>query len=383
MALPTGGDLLGVRNASPDSVRSMAFPSALRVVEHQATEPGRSGHGEVVVLVHGSARRGSSFHPSRPTPPRGCASSPTTAGVTRVHAMRQHPAASGVHIADLLEVAAAAGEGGDRVTAVGHSYGGDVVIGRRSPSWRFASIGAFEPPMPWLGFRRNVTGAGSPAKGPAAPGRGWSPLTEDPAIEAERFFARMVGESSWERLSESGRASRRADGPALVDDLMALRTAAPFDVRTLSVPPSSAGADRRAGLTTETRWPGWSYICHPRVFPTAFIEIVEMVLLKTSPKPLALGSSTIRRVRSLQTSIMTGFQDVVVVRASGPLLFLNQGRGTFRQKPGAFQFANVPQGTFTGAAVADYDRDGWLDILFLSLHLLSGHRSIQISCPLS
>ena len=59
-----------------------------------------------------------------------------------------------------------------------------------------------------------------------------------------------------------------------------------------------------------------------------------------------------------------GRQDVVVVRASGPLLFLNQGGGKFRQKPDAFQFANPPQGTFTGAAVADYDRDGWLDIYF-------------------
>jgi tetratricopeptide (TPR) repeat protein/peroxiredoxin len=59
-----------------------------------------------------------------------------------------------------------------------------------------------------------------------------------------------------------------------------------------------------------------------------------------------------------------GLQDVIVVRASGPLLFLNQGNGKFRHKPGAFQFANPPQGTFTGAAVADYDRDGWLDIYF-------------------
>ncbi|MFZ0814667.1 MAG: FG-GAP-like repeat-containing protein [Candidatus Sulfotelmatobacter sp.] len=59
-----------------------------------------------------------------------------------------------------------------------------------------------------------------------------------------------------------------------------------------------------------------------------------------------------------------GRQDVIVVRASGPLLFLNQGGGEFRQKPDAFQFANPPQGTFTGAAVADYDRDGWLDIYF-------------------
>jgi hypothetical protein len=59
-----------------------------------------------------------------------------------------------------------------------------------------------------------------------------------------------------------------------------------------------------------------------------------------------------------------GRQDLVVVRANGPLLFLNQGAGKFRLKPDAFQFANAPQGTFTGAAATDYDRDGWLDIYF-------------------
>jgi tetratricopeptide (TPR) repeat protein len=59
-----------------------------------------------------------------------------------------------------------------------------------------------------------------------------------------------------------------------------------------------------------------------------------------------------------------GRQDVIVVRNSGPLLYLNEGGGKFRARPDAFRFTNPPQGTFTGAAVADYDRDGWLDIYF-------------------
>jgi tetratricopeptide (TPR) repeat protein len=59
-----------------------------------------------------------------------------------------------------------------------------------------------------------------------------------------------------------------------------------------------------------------------------------------------------------------GRQDLLVVCGSGPLLFLNQGDGTFLIKRDAFQFKSPPQGTFTHASVADYDGDGRLDVYF-------------------
>jgi tetratricopeptide (TPR) repeat protein len=59
-----------------------------------------------------------------------------------------------------------------------------------------------------------------------------------------------------------------------------------------------------------------------------------------------------------------GLQDLLVVCGSGPLLFLNQGNGKFSVKRDAFRFLNAPAGTFTHAAVADYDRDGRLDVYF-------------------
>ena len=60
-----------------------------------------------------------------------------------------------------------------------------------------------------------------------------------------------------------------------------------------------------------------------------------------------------------------GLQDLLVVCATGPLLFAERGRrASFSLKRDAFQFARPPQGAFTHAAAADYDRDGRLDLYF-------------------
>ncbi|HEY7055231.1 MAG TPA: CRTAC1 family protein, partial [Vicinamibacterales bacterium] len=57
-----------------------------------------------------------------------------------------------------------------------------------------------------------------------------------------------------------------------------------------------------------------------------------------------------------------GDEDLVLATATQPLLFLNDGKGHFTQVPDAFRFAKPPQGVLTSISMADYDRDGSLDL---------------------
>ena len=57
-----------------------------------------------------------------------------------------------------------------------------------------------------------------------------------------------------------------------------------------------------------------------------------------------------------------GDQDLVLSTGTRPLLFINDGKGRFSQVPDAFRFARPLQGVLTSIAMADYDRDGFLDL---------------------
>ena len=57
-----------------------------------------------------------------------------------------------------------------------------------------------------------------------------------------------------------------------------------------------------------------------------------------------------------------GDQDLILLTRSGPLLFLNDGKGHFTNDPDAFHFKKRLQGSLTSAAMADHDRDGFLDL---------------------
>ena len=57
-----------------------------------------------------------------------------------------------------------------------------------------------------------------------------------------------------------------------------------------------------------------------------------------------------------------GDQDLIVGLSTGPVLFLNDGTGRFTESPRAFRFQDRLRGSPMSMAMADYDRDGFLDL---------------------
>jgi pimeloyl-ACP methyl ester carboxylesterase len=267
----------------------MTFPAGLHVIERPAAAPAAAPAASpgtaTVVLIHGSLDRAESFR-------RVMRRLPDLNVVAYDRRGYQGSRAGGVvdldgHVADLLAVTTELrSRGSTLLSAVGHSLGGDVVVAAAlADPGAFESIGAFEPPMPWLGFRRPQPGADRTG--------GWTPLAEDPGDEAEQFFSRMVSPSAWQRLTDEGRASRRADGPALVADMTFMRGTQPFDVMALTVPAvfGMGGEGSRAHHRTTVAWLGshvpgaetyevagaqhGAHLSHPDHFATFIRRVVE------------------------------------------------------------------------------------------------------------
>ena len=288
-ANPTGGGRVSwagqVASALP-----MSYPAALHVTAgggRRGRAPGRTG---TVVFVHGSLDRGESFRLAMRRLPefdsvaydrRGYQGS-RGGGVVDL----------GGHIEDLLadECRQGALRGGGPVVAIGHSLGGNVVVGAAlATPGAFDSIGAFEPPMPWLGFRRDGAGDGR-AGGAGAAGRPWR------TIRPKRRSGSSCGWwvlGAWARLTEEGRAQRRADGPALVADLRSMRVEGPpFDVTALGVPSvfgrggparrrttatPSSGSVRTSPVRSSTRSQGAQHGAHLS-HPDHFASMARLVV---------------------------------------------------------------------------------------------------------
>ena len=103
------------------------------------------------------------------------------------------------------------------------------------------------------------------------------------------------------------------------------------------------------------------YVCQPGGLPNRLYKLQDSRMVDITGKAGVglLDDTSCALFLDLRNS---GHQDLVVLRAAGPLLFLNRGDGTFALRPDAFQFQNRPEGSFTGMAAADYDRDGRVDL---------------------
>lgn len=169
-----------------------------------------AGH-PVVVLVHGAMDRAASFGRTMRRlgdldvcayDRRGYADS-LGAGVATT--MAEH----GRDLALVLDHL-----GAEAAVVVGHSLGGTVAAELASSGdGRVRSIATFESPFPILDDSFDHVGGGAVELAER----------EGPAAGAEHFYRLMVGESTWSRLRERDRATRRAEGPALVAELVDLR----------------------------------------------------------------------------------------------------------------------------------------------------------------
>jgi pimeloyl-ACP methyl ester carboxylesterase len=131
------------------------------------------------------------------------------------------PFTMGGQVADLVHVLA-----GRRAVVVGHSYGGNVALAAAElhPDL-VAGVVIYETPLSWEAWWPGTTAGASAIK-----------AAGQPEEAAEAFMRRLIGAERWEALPERTRATRRAEGPALVDELADLREHRPWHADRIHVP---------------------------------------------------------------------------------------------------------------------------------------------------
>jgi pimeloyl-ACP methyl ester carboxylesterase len=191
--------------------------SGLHIVDHRASDA--SVDSLVVILVHGSLDRGTSFARVVRRLPDLHVITYDRRGYHRSRGALPLATSLEDHVADLVTIVS-----GRPAVLVGHSYGGDVALGAAAECpGAVRAVGVYEPPLPWSDWW------------PRRSGR--SPADQDPAAFAEGFFRRVVHDDAWDRLPEQARADRRADGPALVAELASIRRErSPIDFTRLTMP---------------------------------------------------------------------------------------------------------------------------------------------------
>lgn len=120
---------------------------------------------------------------------------------------------------------------------VAHSYGGNVALATAALHPELvAGVALYETPMSWTSWWPGTT-AGSVAT---------ASRERSDADAAEVFMRRLIGDRRWEELPERTRATRRAEGAAMVGELGDLRANEPWRPEQIQIPVSVGRGTRGA-----------------------------------------------------------------------------------------------------------------------------------------
>ncbi|CAB4874561.1 unannotated protein [freshwater metagenome] len=109
---------------------------------------------------------------------------------------------------------------------VGHSYGGNVALAAAAQHpGVIHGVAVYESPLSWEPWWPGTT-AGAAARATAG----------DSAEAAERFMRRLITDEVWEALPERTRATRRAEGAAMVGELRDLQANRPWRAEQIRCP---------------------------------------------------------------------------------------------------------------------------------------------------
>ena len=130
------------------------------------------------------------------------------------------------HVADLHAVLTAPVERRRPRVLVGHSYGGrrPLALAQRAPEL-VDGVVTYETPLSWLEWWPGDSAGANAVT-----------LRRDPALAAERFMRRLIGDERWERLPASTRDARCREGPAMVGELLDLRARPAWHGAEIEVP---------------------------------------------------------------------------------------------------------------------------------------------------
>ena len=123
------------------------------------------------------------------------------------------------------------------------------------------------------------------------------------------------------------------------------------------------------------------YVCQPGGLPNRLYKVSADGVASDITEHSGLGVLDETTCALFADFRNSGRQDAVILRSSGPVFFLNRGDGAFTEQRDAFHFKTTPQGSFTGMAAADYDRDGRLDLYLCCYIYFQSEDQYQYPAP--